>query len=250
MRDEKQWTGITAASLHVLAMGLMLCDHAWAVLFPAAEWLTCLGRLAFPIFAFMLAEGYFHTRNLRRYLLRLLLWAVISEVPFDLMYGGSVFYPYHQNVLWTFFIALLLMILLDRVRQRFRPIPAVLLSAALVLLGFLLGYGTMADYYGAGVLTALVFYFFREKNVKCLLGQLVCLYILHVHILGGYYYSIPVSGFEIQIVQQGLALTALVPIWLYRGRQGRHSRAFRAFCYLFYPAHMLALFLLREMLLA
>ena len=48
----------------------------------------------------------------------------------------------------------------------------------------------------------------------------------------------------------GLALTALVPIWLYRGRQGRHSRAFRAFCYLFYPVHMLALFLLREMLLA
>ena len=248
--DKHRDSGITAAGLHLLAMALMLCDHLWAALFPAAEWLTCIGRMAFPIFAFLLAEGYRRTRDVRRYLLRLLAGALLSEIPFNLFYSGSAVYPYHQNVLWTFFIALLLMILLDRVRQRFQPIPAVLLSAALVLLGFLLGYGTMADYYGAGVLTALVFYFFREKNVKCLLGQLVCLYILHVHILGGYYYSIPVSGFEIQIVQQGLALTALVPIWLYRGWQGRHSRAFRAFCYLFYPVHMLALFLLREMLLA
>lgn len=107
--DKQRNSGITAGGLHILAMALMLCDHMWAALFPAAEWLTCLGRLAFPIFSFLLAEGFFHTHNLRRYLLRLLLGAVLSEIPFNLMYSGSVFYPFHQNVLWTFLLSLLLM---------------------------------------------------------------------------------------------------------------------------------------------
>ena len=159
--DKQRNSGITAGGLHILAMALMLCDHMWAALFPAAEWLTCLGRLAFPIFSFLLAEGFFHTHNLRRYLLRLLLGAVLSEIPFNLMYSGSVFYPFHQNVLWTFLLSLLLMALMDRVRQRFRPLPAVLGCCVLAAAGFLLGYGAMLDYYGAGVLTPLAFYAFR-----------------------------------------------------------------------------------------
>lgn len=63
---------ISSAGLHILAMVFMLCDHLWAMLFPAAEWLTCIGRIAFPVFAFMIVEGYLHTRNLRRYVLRML----------------------------------------------------------------------------------------------------------------------------------------------------------------------------------
>ena len=76
---------ISSAGLHILAMGLMLCDHSWAMLFPAEEWLTCVGRIAYPIFAFMAVEGFFHTHNLRRYLLRLLIWALLAEIPFILI---------------------------------------------------------------------------------------------------------------------------------------------------------------------
>ena len=68
---------ISAAALHIIAMTLMLMDHLWATLLPAREWLTCAGRVAFPIFAFMAVEGYFHTRSFKKYILRMLLFAVL-----------------------------------------------------------------------------------------------------------------------------------------------------------------------------
>ena len=154
---------LSAAALHILAMVLMLMDHLWATLLPAQDWLTCAGRLAFPIFAFMAVEGYFHTHSFRKYALRLALFAVLSEVPFDLMYGGTWFYPVHQNVIWT------------------------------LLLG-----------------------------------------LLGIHLM--------------EICQQGLALLALLPIWLYRGRQGYHSKPFQYACYAFYPVHMLILVLILQYL--
>ena len=240
---------ISSAGLHILAMGLMLCDHLWAMLFPAEEWLTCIGRIAFPIFAFMVAEGYSHTHNLRRYLLRMLLGALLAEIPFDLMYSGSIFYPFHQNVLWTFLLSLLLIALIEKIKSRFRPMAAVLLSAAATILGFVIGYIAMVDYYGIGILTVLMFHFFRKRSWKNRLCQFICLYILNVKLLGGYYYVVQMFGFEIEVVQQGFALLALIPIWLYQGRQGIRNRFFQYFCYAFYPVHMLLLFVVREWML-
>lgn len=246
--EEKKTRGVSAAMLHVLAMALMLCDHMWAALFPAAEWLTCVGRIAFPIFAFLLVEGYFHTSNLKRYMLRLLAWAVIAEIPFNLMAFGGAFYPYHQNVLWTLLLSLLLLILLDRVRDRLKPVLAAPVSAALIVLGYLLGYALMVDYYGVGVLTVVVFYYFSQRRWWSYLGQLACLAFLHVELLGGYCYAVSLFGYELEFPQQGLALLALLPIWLYHGRQGEHRKGFQYFCYAFYPAHMLVLALIRDAL--
>lgn len=250
-KQEPRWErGVSAAMLHVLAMGLMLCDHIWAALFPAAEWLTCVGRIAFPIFAFLLVEGYFHTSSLKRYMLRLLVWAVISEIPFNLMYFGSAFYPYHQNVLWTFLVSLLLITLLDRVRDRLKPVLSAIASAAFIVLGYLLGFALMVDYYGVGVLTVVVFYYFSQRRWWSYAGQLACLAFLNVELLGGYSYAVTLLGYELEIPQQGLALLALIPIWLYQGRQGEHRKPFRYFCYAFYPAHMLVLALFRGILTA
>ncbi len=240
---------ISSFTLHVLAMGLMLCDHTWAVLFPAEEWLTCIGRIAYPIFAFMIVEGYTHTHDLRRYILRILLWACLSEIPFNIMYGGSIFYPYHQNVLWTFLESLLLIILIEKCRTHFKKVLATVLCAGIAILGFILGYATMVDYYGIGVLTVLTFYFFRGQTWKIRLIQLICLYILNVKMLGGYYYVFQVFGHDMEFVQQGLAMIALIPIWLYQGRQGFHNKIFQYACYAFYPIHIIVLILLQYWLL-
>ena len=171
---------VSSAGLHILAMALMLCDHMWAMLFPSAEWLTCVGRIAFPIFAFMTAEGFRRTRNLQGYLLRMLLWAAVAEIPFNLMCGESVFYPFHQNVLWTFLISLLMIILIEKCRAKFKPAASVILSVLIAALGYAAGYAAMADYFGEGVLMVLMFYFFRAPNLKNRLLQLICMYILNV----------------------------------------------------------------------
>ena len=239
----------SSSGLHILAMGFMLCDHLWAMLFPVEQWLTCIGRIAFPVFAFMIVEGYLHTHDLRRYLFRMLVWALISEIPFDLMYGGTVFYTYHQNVLWTFLLSLLLIMLIEKSRLHFQPLPAMLVSVGIVLLGFVLGFVTMIDYYGVGVLTVLMFYIFRNRNWKSRLCQFLCLYMLNVEMLGGYYYVVHLFGHDIEVVQQGFALLALIPIWLYQGRRGIYSKAFQYFCYAFYPVNMLLLFLARQWML-
>ena len=206
---------ISAATLHILAMAFMLCDHLWATLLPAQEWMTCVGRIAFPIFAFMAVEGYFHTHNFKKYAQRMLLFAVLSELPFDLMYGGTWFYPVHQNVIWTLLLGLLGIRAMEAVREKKKTWLYVLTCAAVCVFGY---------------------------------GQVLALYWINVNLMGGLLYPISIFGFNFELCQQGLALLALIPIWLYRGRQGYHSKPFQYACYAFYPVHILILGLIQRAL--
>lgn len=253
---------ISSAGLHILAMFFMLLDHMWATVTPGNTWMTCVGRLAYPIFAFMIVEGFYHTHDLKKYMLRMLTFAVISEIPFDMMYAEQVFYPYHQNVMWTFLIALAGMWAMEKARSKGgmwkmvdvggkqlpRPtlqfVKTALICAGVVLATSLLGLIAMTDYYAAGVMTVYIFYFFRGRKWWCFLGQFAAMYWLNVEVLGGLYYPITIMGMEFELVQQGLALLALIPIWLYHGRKGHSSKAFQYFCYAFYPLHTLILGLL------
>ena len=240
MENTKKF-GITSSSLHILAMAFMLCDHLWARVIPGNEWLTCIGRLAFPMFAFMIAEGYSHTSNVWKYLKRLLIMAVISEIPFNLMYSSTVLYPFHQNVMWTLSLGLLLIHFIETVRKKGKiwlTVPAVVFSC---IFGWLMGYIAMCDYYGAGVLMVIVFYLFREKKWWCLIGQILCLWYINVEMLGGLYYPVQIFGTTVEIVQQSLALLSLVFIWIYNGKKGYNANWFRTFCYAFYPLHMLVI---------
>ena len=159
--------GIDSFTLHILAMLFMLCDHLWATLFPAQEWMTCVGRLAFPIFAFMIAEGCYYTSNVKKYMLRLFLFAIISEIPFNLIMGSSVFYPFHQNVLWTFLLGVLSIQIIEKAKKKQKKWISFFVVCLVLLMDFLLGTITMVDYNAAGILTVLLFYFFlANKNVS------------------------------------------------------------------------------------
>ncbi len=236
---------LSSAALHILAMVLMLCDHLWATLIPGNLWLTCIGRIAYPIFAFLIVEGYFHTRDLKKYVRRLLIAALASEIPFNLMYSSSVFYPFHQNVLWTFLIGIWMMHRIEKARQGGVRWRIALACVGSCLIGYLLGTLTMVDYGGVGVLTVLVFCLLRGRNWWNYVGQALALYCLNFEMIRGLQFEIAPDVF---LPQQGFAILALLPIRLYRGRKGHSSRAFRYFCYAFYPVHMLVLYLLSHYL--
>ena len=238
---KKQEIGIDALTLHILAMLLMLCDHAWATVIPGQEWLTAVGRLAFPLFAFMLAEGFRRTRNVKRYALRLLALALLSEIPFDLMYGGTVFYPFHQNVIWTFLIALLCMWAISAVRRRGKMSLTILICLITAAVGYLAGRLLMTDYGGEGVLTVLLFYLLPGDTWQQKLCQVLGMIGLNCILLASLVFPVSLWGHILELPEQGLALLALIPIWLYNGKQGYHSCCTRLLCYGFYPVHMLIL---------
>lgn len=89
----------TSLALHIMAMLFMLCNHLWGTVISGNDWLTCIGRISFPIFAFMIVERYFHTKKLEKYIGRLLVLAFLSEIPFNLAMGSRVFYPLHLLIL-------------------------------------------------------------------------------------------------------------------------------------------------------
>jgi len=230
----------TSASLHIMAMIFMLCDHLWGTVIPGNDWLNCIGRLALPIFAFMIVEGYFHTKSLKKYVGRLLVFAILSEIPFNLVMGSSLFYPVHQNILWSFLISIGLIHWNEKVKAK-KIWLRVLTGGITVLLGYVVGLLTMVDFYHAGVLTVLVFYFFRQRKWWSYVGQLLCLCYINLELLGGLVYEFQLFGETFAFARQGFALLALIPIWMYRGRQGNHSRGLQLSYYIFYPLHLLVL---------
>lgn len=226
---------LSALDLKLLAMAAMLVDHMGYLLFPTALWMRCVGRLAFPIFAFQVAEGWYRTHDREKYTLRLLICAVVSEVPFDLAFSGTPVDAGYQNVLWTFFIAAAALWAMEVLRRRLHiPLPLVALCAGAA--GYLLGEWMQADYFGPGVLTVLVFALCRQWHIGRL-PELAAMLVINGWLLPSA--SMTVWGMELPV--QLLAAAALPLIWLYRGRQGPHSPVLQGIWYAFYPAHLLLL---------
>lgn len=224
--------GLDGGVLKGIAAALMLTDHVGAILLPEVPVLRCVGRLAFPIFAFFIAEGYAHTRDFGRYFRRLAILAVVSEIPFNLE-NGAVFDPARQNVLWTFCLALLTLRGLEalgRERGFGRWAGCGLVLAA----GFAAGELLRTDYGGWGVVTVALLQLCRDgKYAKLWL----LLAMAAVNGLGMGSLTTPVFGGEIPI--QIFAVAALPVIWLYNGQAG--PKGLRRAFYVFYPAHLLVL---------
>lgn len=239
--SRRPFGGLNANQLRLLAFLFMLLDHIWAAsLLEGQFWMTCVGRLAFPIFAFQIAEGFFHTHDRRSYGQRLLLFALLSEVPFDLFYAGIPVYPFAQNVLFTLFLGLLAISAIDRART-VRTAKAVVLGLLATALCWLLSTVLFTNYGGMGVLTVIAFYLLRDFR-GAWAAQVIALVLLNAVFFRGQELSLSLLGQTVVFQQQGFAVLALLPIWLYNGQKGRSSRALQYGAYAFYPVHMLLLY--------
>ena len=239
MTSLKNLKCLSAFHLKLMAMAFMLCDHLWATAVSGNMWLTNVGRLAFPIFAFQIAEGFCRTDNFKKYLGRMFIFALISELPFNLMYSGSLFFPFHQNVLFTFTLSLICLKILDNAKKKSRGIY-ILAIVVMIPVVQILGFASFVDYYGFGILTVMLFYIFREGRFAYI-GQFVGMVIINWFMMGGMTINFSLFGMSIEFPQQAFALFALIPIWMYNGRRGYDSRVFRIINYSFYPVHMLIL---------
>ena len=242
IEKQKKLFCIDATGLHIIAMALMLLDHLWATIIPGNQWMTYMGRLAFPIFAFLISEGFVHTSNFKNYALRLLFFGLISEVPFDLMYASTVFYPFHQNVMFTLLLGLLAIRSLEQAKRDHTAKAAALGLTELLAACAVAAIG-MTDYGVQGVLTVVAFYLFRSCPFAWI-GQLISLVLLNILFFQGMYIPVQLFGHTIEFQTQGFAVLALLPIWLYNGKKGRSCRLFQYGSYTFYPAHMLVLYLI------
>ena len=235
----KKYISLSASSLRVMALTFMLMDHLWATVVPGNIWLHYLGRLAFPIFAFQTAEGYRHTKDFKRYCKRLLVFGLISEIPFNLMLTGSPIFPFHQNVMFTLLFGLLACREMDGLLEN--PFGKNLLARCGKLSLIFLGSVVLFPDYGLlGVFTVLTFHLIRGIPGAWLV-QLTMMIAIHVFGFEGQ--VIPLFGGALEIPIQGLAVLALVPIWLYNGEKGTGGKWLQYGSYLFYPGHMLLLWL-------
>jgi hypothetical protein len=192
-----------------------------------------IGRTAFPIYCFLLVEGFYHTRDRRKYLLRLLLLAVFSQPVFE----AALFnHPAHRHLdtLFTLSIGLAAVWIIDMLRQVRREAGGakapLLLRCALCLAGCaaaggacLLAKVLWTDYRWGGVLTILLFYLLYAVREYALTGGWIVLSVYHE--------------------SEMLSFPAFVLMYLYNGERGRQNKYF---FYLFYPAHLLLLVLLRR----
>ncbi len=239
---KKPFGGLTSNMLRILAMAFMICDHLWAKVVPGNDWMTYVGRMTFPIFAFMISEGFVHTSNLKKYIFRLLGFALISEIPFNLFYGGNWFYPYHQNVLFTLLLGLLAITLIDKARKdkTAKTITKTVLLLIPICLGAFIGF---PDYGFWGFLTVVMFYLFRGFPFAWLL-QLIAMILMNFVLYEGQFIPVELFGKTYEIATQGFAVFALIPIWLYGGKKGKSSKIMQYGFYAFYPLHMLIIYLL------
>ena len=211
--NQKSIGFINSFTLKMIAIICMVIDHVGYVLFPAQPVLRMIGRISFPIFCFLIVEGFFHTRSHVNYLIRLSVFALLSEIPFDLAFFGSLADWQHQNVFITLALGLISIFCLEEMNnRRWFVIPLVLTWIA--------AYFCHCDYGIGGVLLICMFYLTREMpGVRLIL----CALILYL-----FYGKIELYG-----------ILAMIPITFYNGKRGP---SVKMLFYWFYPLHLLVLY--------
>ena len=239
MTRQSHFSGISGSTLKLIAVFSMLVDHTGATVlrtlchlpsitavpgrqafFVSAYNLSrSIGRIAFPIFCFLLVEGFLHTHDRRKYGQNLLLFALISEIPWNFMFSNTWHYPDTQNVFFTLFLGYLGLCALEALWEK--PLLQLLCIAGLFGFSFVLH----ADYSWHGFLLILIMYLLRtQKFQQALVSTLWMNY-------------------------EWKMCFSFISINMYNGKRGFiQGKAAKYFFYLFYPVHIILLVILRQIL--
>ena len=232
MDNRKKYQILDGTTLKLIAMISMVFDHAGDMFFPDVMWPRMIGRLAMPIFSFFIAEGFSHTRDRKKYLCRLGIFALISEIPFDLAFEGKIGFS-HQNIMLSFFLAVVALMLYDWIQGGTKSeenhasigktVLGVIAVAAIAALSLLL----RADYTIFAVIAVFLFYVLRQKHPLVRTGVGVAFLALTRTV--GYYCTTGLS---------------FIPLAMYNGKKGK---GLKWLFYGFYPGHLLLLAAIKYM---
>lgn len=179
-----------------------------------------IGRLTYPIFAFMLVEGFTHTSNLKKYMLRLLIFALISEIPYDLAISGRIIALGSQNIIWALLIGMILLSFIKRAEKHDRK-KRIFLTTSYIILAEIITFLIQANAIG-GILLIAVLYIFKEQPKRLFIWGAIALSIMGL-------------GF------MWIQLFGLASFILFRYYNGTIGKGSKYLFYIFYPAHLLIL---------
>lgn len=225
--------GISGSALKIIAIVTMFIDHTAASIFPRMlqsfdyleyrEFLIVvyrimrfIGRVAFPIFIFLMIEGLFKTKNIKKYIMRMGMFALISEIPFDLAFTGRTLEFEYQNVYFTLFIGLICMTVVEMIRKKYKDIIIQTVAVAVVgVVGAVVAELLRTDYGWKGIACIMVMYAFSYNRV-----------------------ALMISG-AISFAWELTAPLAFIGVGFYNGKRGLNLKYV---FYAFYPAHLLLLY--------
>ena len=242
---------MTSFALKVIAIISMFCDHLGDSLIGHYSFLNLIGRIAFPIFAFQISEGYIHTKNIKKYFLRLGIFAIASQIPFSLFVSkylhSSIF---SLNVFFTLFLGLLSIYMYDYVLYLFSKyskstlksekdnskennIVSMLIGLVIVVLIAYIAKLLNTDYGFWGVIVVFIFYLFKKDKLAMIIT----------------FITLCILRYGIQIIQGGyntptllLGIFTILPIIFISAYNGKQGKKIKYFLYAFYPLHLLLLY--------
>lgn len=240
---------MTSFTLKIIALVSMFCDHFGDAFVKNFSFLNLIGRIAFPIFAFQISEGFIHTKNIKKYFFRLGIFALISQIPFSLFaYKFLQASPFSLNVFFTLFIGLLGIYLFDYIDKMFnndlssdtkkiksKQFLSNFIGFVIVILLAYVAEILNTDYGFWGVIVVFMFYMLKGKKLVTALTFFALCIIKYLP-------ELILSNFHIVYVL--LALCTFLPIIFINEYNGKQGIKLKYLLYIFYPLHLLLLDLL------
>lgn len=217
---------MSAFGLKIIAIITMIIDHLGYAIFGEFSFFNYIGRIAFPIFAFQISEGYIHTKNLKKYFLRLFLFAIISQIPF-MLFHSILSNELYLNIFFTLFLGLLSIYIYDKCEYKIQGIFSAIILASIAQV-------TRCDYGFFGVSIILIFYIFKDNIIKADIFFIIATALK---------YAIPCIEYKV-FPQEYLYLFlgtsfSVIFITLYNGKKGKNIKYL---LYMFYPIHLILLY--------